>query len=447
MSPNNGLQNGGDERPNHMPRGFPVHYEPSKETGDEAAFRESVIRQIEAQQRDIEIQIALIERSQIADEAGEAIELLKGQLRSLEGQKALAATAPVGMLSGIVRSIPATVANSQAVLAHGSVEAVVQSAHLLGEMTHEAYEHFSHALDKAVSKHYAAEQRHLNRATGTFERAGYGAVANHFQSVNDTLTRERDEAKKRGDWVTAREKDHLIAVNALSATNSALEVEDDPQRRTQLLQDQAAQEKIVADKRKALEAQYELDARKQARDQGMTGQAADAFVKQDVTQRMSKHDEAVAKQKAEANGVVSKNIQVQDQIDRANQWAGFERAGRDPQEHQGQPKPDGLTSIEPEEVATRRAQLAPASQDAVERDRASSRSYDRVAAAQSDDPFADDLAPPDPIAQAAKQFHKQVADKPDVKPDSPDKGEPEVKAPKVAAAKPAKDSKSAPSVG
>lgn len=236
------------------------------------AIRENVLRSIEAQRQLLEQIKASIARTQIDQEGNEALEWIDQRIAFLDGMEATAHSAPLPALLSLSLSMPGQVAATNSVASAAKAEAAHQIGHSIGELTKEAYEHYSHALRDRVRGTDAANARHFNSAMGTLDRFGAGE---HFRKTQDELEAEREAAEKKGEHGKARVADALISHNTLNALDKALELEHDPAKREQLEAERKRQLDLVAEREAAMRKQLMLDGAKDAKERGLTGKEAE----------------------------------------------------------------------------------------------------------------------------------------------------------------------------
>ncbi len=175
-------------------------------------IRDTVLRHVEAQRASLEQLRRQIQKSQMDQEGGDALDWIEQRLTFLDGIEATANSAPLPALLSLSFAMPAIATATATVLSAAKAEAAMQIGTAMGEMSTEAYHHYSHALEARVRNTDAVNGRHFQSAMGTLDRHGLGG---HFRHVQSSLEAEREEAEKRGEHGKARVADSLIAHNTL----------------------------------------------------------------------------------------------------------------------------------------------------------------------------------------------------------------------------------------
>ncbi len=260
-------------------------------------IRDTVLRHVEAQRASLEQLRRQIQKSQMDQEGGDALDWIEQRLTFLDGIEATANSAPLPALLSLSFAMPAIATATATVLSAAKAEAAMQIGTAMGEMSTEAYHHYSHALEARVRTTDAINGRHFQSAMGTLDRHGLGG---HFRHVQSSLEAEREEAEKRGEHGKARVADSLIAHNTLNALDKALDVEDDPKKREQLESERKRQLDVIAEREAAMRKQFELDGRRAAQQRGLTGKEADEFVRGHIAQEQQSYEQRRDKQREEA---------------------------------------------------------------------------------------------------------------------------------------------------
>ncbi len=280
-----------DHRRSHIGAGWRPAPDAAKE------IRDTVLRHVEAQRASLEQLRSQIQRSQMDQEGGDALDWIEQRLTFLDGIEATANSAPLPALLSLSFAMPAIATATATVLSAAKAEAAMQIGTAMGEMSTEAYHQYIHALEARVRKTDAANGRHFQSAMGTLDRHGLGG---HFRQVQSSLEAEREEAEKRGEHGKARVADSLIAHNTLNALDKALDVEDDPKKREQLESDRKRQLDVIAEREAAMRKQFELDGRRAAQQRGLSGKEADEFVRGHVANEQQSYEQRRDKQREEA---------------------------------------------------------------------------------------------------------------------------------------------------
>lgn len=234
-------------------------------------IRDSVLRHVEAQRASLEQLRSQIQRSQIDQEGGDALDWIEQRLTFLDGIEASANSAPLPALLSLSFAMPAIATATATVLSAAKAEAAMQIGTAMGEMSTEAYHQYSHAIEARVRKTDAVNGRHFQSALGTLDRHGLG---DHFRKTSTDLEAEREAAEKRGQHGNARVADALIAHNTLNALDKALDVEDDPKKHQQLEAERQRQLDVIAEREAAMRKQLMLDGIRDAQERGLSGTEA-----------------------------------------------------------------------------------------------------------------------------------------------------------------------------
>lgn len=380
------------------------------------AIRENVLRSIEAQRAQLEQIKASIARTQMDNEGNEALEWLEQRIAFLDGMEATAHTAPLPALLSLSLSMPAQLAATTSVASAAKTEAAHQIGHSIGELTKEAYEHYSHALRDRVRSTDPANARHFNSAMGTLDRFGAG---DHFRKTQSELEAEREEAERKGQHGQARVADALIAHNTLNAMDKALELEQDPAKREQLEAERKRQLDLIAEREAAMRKQLMLDGAKDAKERGLTGKEAEEHARKYQQKELETYRERRDTQRERA-GIDGDPARAQEGLQQIDAKAATMDA-----EVQAE-----ILSIDGKRAETRadRRDDKPAPTTAVsgahaftgKKEAEAYRQSNRTTkeAALTDDSFGEDQdIQPDPLKQAKAQFDAQQPNRPEIKHD------------------------------
>jgi len=138
------------------------------------------------------------------------------------------------------------------------------------------YQRSTAELDRKIAQSYAEESTHLAYARDIARR--YGVDISGYEQERSDLEKERDAAQRRGDKVGERKADALIARNTYNTMAGELDSITDPKERARHLEEMAAQQRIVDERKAALAAQIELEGRRQAADLNLSPSETNAYV-------------------------------------------------------------------------------------------------------------------------------------------------------------------------
>lgn len=392
------------------------------------AIRENVLRSIEAQRAQLEQIKASIARTQMDNEGNEALEWLDQRIAFLDGMEATAHTAPLPALLSLSLSMPAQIAATTSVASAAKTEAAHQIGHSIGELTKEAYEHYSHALRDRVRSTDAANARHFSSAMGTLDRFGAG---DHFRKTQSELEAEREEAERKGQHGQARVADALIAHNTLNAMDKALELEQDPAKREQLEAERKRQLDLIAEREAAMRKQLMLDGAKDAKERGLTGKEAEEHAKKYQEKELETYRERRDTQRERA-GIDGDPARAQDGLQQVDAKAAAKdaevqadlTAKYDLHTHaRGERRDDKPAPAATVSVAHAFTDKKEAADNLATKINSGSSQY-------ASDDFGEQLpTKPDPLKEAKAQFDAQQPNRPEIKHDKVAANDAEGKAP------------------
>lgn len=251
-------------------------------------IRNTVLRHVEAQRASLEQLRNQIQRSQMDQEGGDALDWIEQRLTFLDGIEATANSAPLPALLSLSFAMPAIATATATVLSAAKSEAAMQIGTAMAEMSTEAYHQYSHALEARVRNTDAANGRHFQSAMGTLDHHGLGG---HFRSTLSNLEAEREAAENRGEHGKARVADSLIGRHTLYAIDRALELETDPEKRAKLESERQRQIDVVAEREAAQRKQLQLDGLSAAQQDGLKGKDAEDYARGHVDRQMKAYRE------------------------------------------------------------------------------------------------------------------------------------------------------------
>lgn len=377
-------------------------------------IRENVLRSIEAQRQLLEQIKASIARTQMDQEGNEALEWIDQRIAFLDGMEATAHSAPLPALLSLSLSMPGQVAATNSVASAAKAEAAHQIGHSIGELTKEAYGHYSHALRDRVRGTDAANARHFNSAMGTLDHFGAGE---HFRKTQDELEAEREAAEKKGEHGKARVADALISHNTLNALDKALELEHDPAKREQLEAERKRQLDLVAEREAAMRKQLMLDGAKDAKERGLTGKEAEDHARKYQEKELETYRERrdTMREGANIDGDPARALDGLRQID-AKAATKDAEVQADLTAKYDQRR---ATEAKANDTGTQMAPILSVAHALTDKKEASAgRSTKRDAFAALDDGLAEALPQKtDPLKEAKAQFDAQQPSRPDIKHD------------------------------